>query len=55
MGLSCAWRCKSYVLLNLTFLATWLCFQVLAVSRTQTLSLPAPRSRNVVWPWEVGG
>ena len=38
MGLSCAWRCKSYVLLNLTFLATWLCFQVLAVSRTPSLS-----------------
>lgn len=29
-GLKAAWACKPYVLLNLTFLATWLSFQILA-------------------------
>ena len=29
-GLRAAWNCRAYVILNATYLATWLCFQVLA-------------------------
>ena len=31
-GLRAAWQCKAYVMLNVTYLMTWLCFQILAAN-----------------------